>query len=331
MASRTDIHRPSIADPAEYREVGYADLHPDAAGGSWWEPGFPGVHPFFHGHFDADGHCDHCGTGSRLRYATFYFHEPTGEILTVGDRCAVKLGLASRSAAQVKRLREQAVREAQVGRFAQEQPEAFAFIAAADEGGRESYPFGSFWGERWSIVTSMGSKLRRYGSLSEKQVAFLARIREDLAEAREKQEERKANAVPVVEGAAVKITGKVISTKWADGYMGDSVLKMLVEDDRGFRVYGTVPKKLADDEGSALVRWPDGREERLSGQDLYYRDEGGEIVESDEGFGADSRVSFTAQVERSSRDESFGFFKRPTKAARLDTVHPATDESESNE
>lgn len=78
----------------------------------------------------------------------------------------------------------------------------------------------------------------------------------------------------------VEITGTVLSFKWQSSDYGD-VLKMLVQDDRGFRVWGSVPASLDDAE-------------------------------------RESRISFTATVSQSDRDTKFGFFKRPTKAVVLD-------------
>lgn len=83
---------------------------------------------------------------------------------------------------------------------------------------------------------------------------------------------------PVVEGR-IEITGKVLTVKVVDNMYGRTV-KMLVGDDRGFKVWGTRPDSL----------W-----------------------QADKG----ARVSFTAAVTKSDKDESFGFYKRPTKAKLL--------------
>ena len=63
--------------------------------------------------------------------------------------------------------------------------------------------------------------------------------------------------------------------------MYGDVLKMLVQDDLGFRVWGSVPVSLEDAE-------------------------------------RESRITFTATVTASDKDAKFGFFKRPAKAAVLD-------------
>ena len=79
-----------------------------------------------------------------------------------------------------------------------------------------------------------------------------------------------------VEGRVV-ITGTVLAFKAQESMYGD-VLRMLVQDDRGCRVWGSVPSSLDDAE-------------------------------------RESRVTFTATVTASDNDAKFGFFKRPTKAA----------------
>lgn len=98
------------------------------------------------------------------------------------------------------------------------------------------------------------------------------------------QEERDArdaahqNGEDAPEGR-VEITGSILCFKWQGSDYGD-VLKMLVQDDRGFRVWGTCPKALDDAE-------------------------------------RDSRIQFTATITRSDRDDKFGFFKRPSKSLIL--------------
>lgn len=91
------------------------------------------------------------------------------------------------------------------------------------------------------------------------------------------EQAERAAAPAVVEGRGV-LTGVVKSTKWVDNDFGGA-LKMTLADDRGFVVFGTVPNAIADD------------------------------VE------AGDRVTFTARVEQSRNDASFGFYSRPSKAS----------------
>lgn len=83
--------------------------------------------------------------------------------------------------------------------------------------------------------------------------------------------------VPADAGRIV-ITGEVVSLKTVESDYGTQ-FKMLVRDDRGFKVYGTEPSSINPGKGE--------------------------------------RVTFTARVERSKDDDYFGFFSRPTKAAIL--------------
>lgn len=120
------------------------------------------------------------------------------------------------------------------------------------------------------------------GWLSEKQAAAALRAAVRDIEREVEREERMANTPPVPEGRT-ELTGEVVKLKWQDSDFGGAY-KMLVEASEGFRVWGTVPRSIEDDvhEGDA--------------------------------------VTFTATVEASKDDPTFGFFKRPTKAALVVTA-----------
>jgi hypothetical protein len=83
-----------------------------------------------------------------------------------------------------------------------------------------------------------------------------------------------ANGEDAPEGRQV-ITGTLLTLKYQESHYGET-LKMLVQDDRGFRVWGSVPSSL----------------------DANRND----------------RIQFTAAITQSDKDSKFGFFKRPTKA-----------------
>jgi len=84
-------------------------------------------------------------------------------------------------------------------------------------------------------------------------------------------------AAPVPTGR-VAVKGKVLMTKTVDGYAYNTLVhKMLVKDDSGFKVFGTVPNAI-----SCVSK--------------------GDVVE------------FTATLEPSKDDPKFGFYKRPSKA-----------------
>jgi hypothetical protein len=152
------------------------------------------------------------------------------------------------------------------------------------------YKRGTTWEEKtltgkWTaILQDMAWKVQKYGDLSDKQVAFARRMLGWLAEAEEKHAEREAATeakiaagVEVPEGRIV-IEGTVLSTKWVESQFG-STQKMLVENEQGWKVWGSVPSSIEVDKGT--------------------------------------KVQFTATVERSKDDALFGFFKRPAKASTI--------------
>ena len=136
------------------------------------------------------------------------------------------------------------------------------------------------------FARSLDEALSAYGKLSPKQGAAVLKIIDgDIAKKAEwaaKRAAETAEAEAIVNGKQV-ITGVVLTVKTQEGYSGDT-LKMLVRDDRGFKVWGSVPKSLSD------AAWE--AETRVNG----------------------SRVQFSANVEASEDDNKFGFYKRPTKA-----------------
>ncbi len=142
---------------------------------------------------------------------------------------------------------------------------------------------------------SITRQLVRRGSLSPKQVDYLIKMWEwRLDEDQPEVEEIEVEVTPVPESDdRIQITGTVISHRFQESDYGTQH-KMLVEDDRGFRVWGTVPSSI---EGGQEIGWTE-EEWPIFAPTL------------DEG----DRVTFSAKVERSRDDESFGFYKRPTKA-----------------
>lgn len=99
--------------------------------------------------------------------------------------------------------------------------------------------------------------------------------------AAEMEAERKARDLAHENAEAVKsgrqvIRGTILSMKMKEHRFGET-LKMLVQDERGFRVWGSVPSRV-------------------------------DVARGDS-------IEFTATVEQSADSETFGFFKRPAKAS----------------
>lgn len=274
---RTDVHRPSFLDPAEYTEVGYFDLHHEDGGGSIDE-GYSDKDSFL-GNFAARGRCDHCGAGP-LRYIVIFHHAPTDKIVTVGTRCAGVLGLPSRSERERRAAVETARRNLALATFradARNDAVYLWLVEQVEENGNHGY--GGFYHD-------LLSKCRRYGNLTENQVAAVERARDRDAEfAARRAAEAATIEGPLTEGRR-EIAGEIVSTKWQDSDFGGA-MKMLVREDDGNKVWGTIPAALeAYDADTGSYSWPD----------------------------KGARIVFTATVTRSDDDEHFGFFKRPTNA-----------------
>ena len=79
----------------------------------------------------------------------------------------------------------------------------------------------------------------------------------------------------------VEFSGKILNTKYQENQFGGS-LKMLFQDERGFKLWGSVPNKLLEQNLPNL------------------------------------KIKFIASVQVSRNDKSFGYFKRPTKIEIID-------------
>lgn len=150
------------------------------------------------------------------------------------------------------------------------------------------YKRGTTWAEQTrqnrtcETLSDIWYKVERYAEVSDKQAAYVERLVGWLTEAEEKRVQREAEKQALVTSGAhvptgrVTVEGVVVSIKAQDSQWGTTI-KMLVQTDEGWKVWGSLPDS---------------------------------IWEADKG----TRVRFTATVEASKDDKLFGFFKRPTKA-----------------
>jgi len=218
--------------------------------------------------FDERRTCDHCG--AHFNYGALYTSDE-GETVVVGNICATnKLNLTAHEYAD-KKLRTLVKRARSV-------VEGNRRMAALAANRSEALNFDHY------IVDDIRSKFRRYGSLSVRQWALVKKIARESAERAERLAEQKANAKPipadVIDGRNT-FTGEILATKWQATDFGDQ-LKMLVLEERGFKLWGTAPSKLWEDHDGSIK---------------------GMIVQ------------FDATIEVSKDDECFGFYKRPTKVS----------------
>jgi hypothetical protein len=211
--------------------------------------------------------CHHCG--ARIRYGAVLFHRPSGSYIAVGETCLEnRFELASvefhrlRKAAELDRA-ERRIKKA-VAEFV-EAHEDLAFLAVAEEVTARTTN---------DYVRDVASKLRRYGSLSERQVAAVRRVLE-------REAERAAQVATEVKVDAPtgrhEVTGRVLTTRWQASDFGET-LKCLVQvgdpTTGAWRAWGSIP---------SAASWTRG-----------------------------DVVTFRATFEPKEDDPTFAFYSRPT-------------------
>lgn len=306
MTKRTDLAAPTVIDPAAFTFVagvyfGKAGEEFDALLGDWMaEKSATGGDGWFNkrsvvreaypmlapeGNFMRKGTCDHCG--ARFDWGAVYQHT-SGAHIVVGNVCADKtLSVPNRHELDVRRLKARIAAQRETERNnAKARTEALA-------GGYEWLYTGAHDN---ATLTDIARKGLTWGGLTVAQVALVKRIHDGTPaewevkkaarEAVRAAEEAAADPVPVT-ADRIEIEGEVLTVKSQEGYLGQTVLKMLVRTTKGYKLWGSVPSVLLND-----VCHDNAGNESLRGK----------------------RVSFSAKVERSKDDAKFGFFSRPTKA-----------------
>lgn len=294
--ARTDLAAPSVIDPAAFTFVAgvYFGSNPsedfDAVLGEWafekdmdgkagWYSKRPKVLADFPpldpaGNFVRKGTCDHCG--ARFDWGAVYAHA-SGKHIVVGNVCADKtLAVPTRHDLEVNRLKSRLAAQRLAARKA-----AAAHVQAEAQG------FAWLYSGKHDNATldDIARKGLQFGGLTVRQVECVKRIHDGTPaewevkrvarQAQRAAEEAAAQPVPQVDGR-INFEGIVLTTKEQEGYMpGTTCTKVLVQHATGYKLWGTMPSALVAKRGDV--------------------------------------VAFSARVERSSNDEKFGFFSRPTK------------------
>lgn len=212
-----------------------------------------------------------------LRYFAVLEHTPTGEYIVCGETCLDNR--FGRATADFQKLREQA----QLDRQEQRIKKAVAQFAI-DNADIAYLASGELPEEiAWNnYIVDISRKLRMYGELSTRQIEAARSVAARAAQQHSERQARQALEAVEIKAAVIvgriEISGEVLGTKWHDSQFG-ATLKMTVRDARGFKVWGTVPSGITVERGS--------------------------------------KVKFVATTVQSDKDESFGFFSRPSKAAVL--------------
>lgn len=272
--TRTDVHRPSSPqfDPQAYRFVGVFDnnanpLRRKTIVSDLIDRGYQ---------YGAGGssQCGHCG--AHIRYTALLVRDDVQEFIFVGEDC-LDNRFSGLSKHDFQRLRK----EAALNRDRERKSAKVAAIYAANPGLEDALATDHY------IVSNIKWRLERYGEISDKQIALVFKIQQQQAECAvvqaKREEEKQAlidKGVSVPEGR-IKVTGKVLSIKEVDGQFGLQI-KMLVQSDEGWKVWGTLPSSLGDARVGTVV-------------------------------------TFIGTVSASNDDPVFGFFSRPIKGEILKT------------
>ena len=233
---------------------------------------------------DTTRYCGRCGGQGRI---SGFRHVENGVCFECGGDGGERIWTAAQqadAARRERRRRREQIKAAAAHRAAAAQAELelestrAAWIAANPKAAAALPVLPGYFGD------SLREQLRETGELTENQAAAAVRV------AAEIEADAAASSPVPTDKPRLVITGEVVKLRWVDNAYGGSE-KMIVRDDRGFRVWGSVPAALNSDE--------DG------------------MVSIDTALEEGQRVTFTAAVTPSDDDASFGFFKRPTKAARI--------------
>lgn len=248
------------------------------------------------------GSCDYCGTG--ISYFC-WIDDAQGKRFKVGSDCVRKTGdqKLKEDIAQAKRNTPEAIEARDRKRAAKIQAQEEKARIARENGERflretkglqEAFEVGAAHldhpkhRDNAFILADMHAKLRKYGSLSEKQVSFALSLAERITKVWD--EETKV-AAPT---GRVQIEGKVIKVAERESQFGTAYKMILKVQAEGgiFLVWSTIPSSILST--VKLVR------------DAYrpYR-----AIEELKG----KTIRMTATLEHG-RDEYFAFAKRPSKA-----------------
>jgi len=247
------------------------------------------------GHYSFDGYsseCYECGNSS-ARYGV----------------CVGTLEQAQKDA--MKRAKAKAAREAKkeqvrLAKLAKREEAQLAVKAVAPE----IYEFlmsEDAYNSRIGFIASMASKFQYHIPEKKWTEKMTDAVRRHLVQLAEREGE--ALAHPVLEGRIV-IRGEIMSAKFVENDFG-TAYKILVKDERGFKVWGTLPKAQADQARDEYVEalLSAGKSIYDFGPDCWFLGADGTDETGVKGRG----ITFTATVVASDDDKNFGFFSRPSK------------------
>lgn len=290
MKKRTDCHKPSEINPADYEFVSIIcppEKINNIVGGTIL---LNQQMEIFNNHraktggkistHEHGGTCHICG--AHAIYLAVYFHEKTNSYIKVGEDCAEKMEMGEidsfkKIKSHVRQVRSSIRNREAINQILKDNNLNNLWSIISDNSGEISTTKGE---KAKSLIKDIVSKGLNRGRLSDSQINFLQKLNTDYtnqAELKKKWDKEKSLAEDVLEGNQT-ITGKIISMKLKSNRYNDS-WKMLIKTKSGYTVWGSVPTELLDYVNN-------------------YKDK----LES---------CTFSANFTKSENDPKFGFFKRP--------------------
>jgi len=137
------------------------------------------------------------------------------------------------------------------------------------------------------FVKDVLNRAEKFGSVTAKQINAVAKVVKSDDEYARKNKERLARMTPMKDGKG-EVIGEVISIKQQENqfnYGRTYVYKMLVEDFKGYRVFGSVPSFLLDEEVKVgdFVKFEAKLRQKELGFGFYSYPKNSVIVDAEEG------------------------------------------------
>lgn len=285
---RTDVHAPKALVTEDYEYLGAYDNNPDGFNPAIAKARIELINRVIvepgRSRADLPGDCQHCGR-PYIRYVALMLHKPTNTVLQIGETCL--MNRFDRASADFHALRKQAELDRKMQRIRKLVAAFAADPANANIAFMADKEITENTTENW-FVRDVAAKLRRYGELSERQIAAvrnaLERDKQRAIEQANKPPEPIAVAIPDTYLGTVTLDATILGAKFVDSDFGSSLkaLLLVVLPNSGvpgeaFKVWSTVP-----------------------------RAENGTIAEL-----KGRRIRWTGTLQRSADDPTFGIFKRP--------------------
>ena len=248
--------------------------------------------------------CALCGHG--LKIACAVTHRPSGNGYWIGRDCAKSItclaGYGKLIEGATVALAQRLACDKREGDWLAKNPDAMGIVTWAK---RPAAP---------RICRDMVEKLRRFGSLSDKQVAVLEKIRQDDIDRRAKATAKVQPGRQTFKGIVrkVRVEEGIQRSRWGHA---PKIAKVLLDLGTGVRLWGNLPENSTLTE-AMMTRLP---ESRRACTKVGYEIETHEIV------AVGDTIQMTATVEAKEGDDLFGFWKRPAKVVITFAAAPVAE------